>query len=211
MSASKQRIRSQSEAAGFPLSSVVVLGAASAIVVAREPEQQVAAEAWLANTFDWSDAGELAWTQGKLRDAAAAAVSALDTLGAVVRAIAVLSTDQFNLLRGQFVGGAQAVWDPASIANGAGLTSPAVTVTGAAFGDAVDVSAPYSLQGLVATGYVSAADTVVVRLHNSTGGAVNLASGQWRVGVRRPQSLAQLQYGDVKAAIINAATAGTGD
>lgn len=153
-----------------------------------------AGDAFLAG-LDLSDAATLAWENVRLRAIASAAVGGSGSLDRMIdRAIVVQVIDRLNLIHGQFIGGAQATWDPASIANGAGLTSPGVTVTGAAFGDAVDVAAHYSLQGLVATAYVSAANTVVIRLHNSTGGAINLASGQWRVGVRRPATLAQLTY-----------------
>ena len=76
-------------------------------------------------------------------------------------------------------------WDPANLADGTGVTSSSVTVTGAAFGHRVEVAAPYDLQGILCTGYVSGADTVKIRLQNETGGAINLASGNWRVIVRR--------------------------
>jgi hypothetical protein len=78
-------------------------------------------------------------------------------------------------------------WDPANLADGAGVTSAAVTLTGAAFGDAVLVAAPYDLQGIVCTGYVSALNAVKVRLQNETGGAVDLANGEWRVRVLKSQ------------------------
>jgi hypothetical protein len=58
-------------------------------------------------------------------------------------------------------------------------------VTGAAFGDSVDVCAHYSTQGLLIYGYVVSANTVAARLHNATGATINLASGQWTVKVRR--------------------------
>lgn len=76
-------------------------------------------------------------------------------------------------------------WNPGLIANGSGLTSASVTVTGAAFGDFVQVAAPYSLQGVTATAFVSAANTALVRLQNSTGAGVTLASGTWRVRVTK--------------------------
>jgi hypothetical protein len=77
-------------------------------------------------------------------------------------------------------------WNPADIASGAGETSAGVTVTGAALGDHVQVLAPYDLQGLTLTGYVSAADTVTARLDNQTGGNVNLASSAaWKVRVSK--------------------------
>ena len=72
-------------------------------------------------------------------------------------------------------------WDPASLADGAGETSAAVTVAGASFGDFVQVAAPYDLQGITCTGYVSGDNTVRVRLQNETGGAIDLVSGSWRV------------------------------
>ncbi len=74
-------------------------------------------------------------------------------------------------------------WDPASMSTGSGETSSAVTVTGAAFGDFVQVAAPYDLQGIVCSGYVSAANTVRVRLQNGTGSTIDLASGTWKVRV----------------------------
>lgn len=77
-------------------------------------------------------------------------------------------------------------WDPASLVDGAGATSSAITVTGAAFGDAVLVAAPYDLQGIMCTAYVSAANTVVIRLQNESGGPVDLGSGTWRVQVFKP-------------------------
>ena len=70
-------------------------------------------------------------------------------------------------------------WNPANLADGAGETSPNITVTGAAVGDAVKVYAPYNTQGMLVTGYVSAADTVNIRIQNETTGAIDLASGTW--------------------------------
>lgn len=65
----------------------------------------------------------------------------------------------------------------------AGETSAAITVTGAALGDFVMVAAPYDLQGITCNGYVSAANTVKIRLQNETGGPIDLASGTWKVKV----------------------------
>ena len=78
---------------------------------------------------------------------------------------------------------AMTTWTPGAIANAAGLTSSALTVTGAALGDLAMVSAPYDLQGIQATAYVNAANSVVIRLTNLTGATVTLASGSWRVRV----------------------------
>lgn len=80
---------------------------------------------------------------------------------------------------------ASLIWDPASVAIGIGATSPNITVTGAALGDHVLVSAPYDLQGILVTAYVSEANTVAIRIHNATGGAINLSSGAWKVKVIR--------------------------
>jgi len=76
-------------------------------------------------------------------------------------------------------------WDPASVANGASVQLTGITVTGAAVGDPVDVSFSNSLQGMSLTGYVTATDTVAVTLLNNTGGAVDLASGTLKIGVRK--------------------------
>lgn len=117
------------------------------------------------------------------------------------RAIVAEAVDELNILRRTVVGVATIAWDPANMANGTGVTSPAITVIGAAFGDAVDVAAPYSLNGIIACAYVSAANTVVIRLHNGTGGAVNLGNGTWRVGVRRYAAMPDRTYLQAKAAI----------
>jgi len=74
-------------------------------------------------------------------------------------------------------------WNPGAIANAAGLTSSAITVTGAALGDLAIVAAPYDMQGIVAHAYVSAANTAKIQLANLTGGSVTLGSGTWRVRV----------------------------
>lgn len=78
---------------------------------------------------------------------------------------------------------ATTTFNPGAITTGSGVTSTAVTVTGAALGDFVMVSAPYDMQGVDATAYVSAANTVKIRLSNLTGATVTLASGSWRVRV----------------------------
>ena len=75
------------------------------------------------------------------------------------------------------------IWDPGNLVDGAGETSATITVTGAELGDYVMVSAPYDLQELTATAYVTATDTVEIRLQNETGGPINLASGTWNIRV----------------------------
>lgn len=75
------------------------------------------------------------------------------------------------------------VFDPASLATYNGTTSSAITVTGAALGDYVLVSAPYDQAGIIANGYVTAANTVKITLFNATAGTVDLASGTWKIKV----------------------------
>jgi hypothetical protein len=78
-----------------------------------------------------------------------------------------------------------ATWDPASVADGAQVTTT-VTVTGAALGDFLErISFSNSLGGLVLSGYVSATDTVTAVLSNASGGAVDLASGTVKAVVRK--------------------------
>lgn len=74
--------------------------------------------------------------------------------------------------------------DPGNIADGAGDTYP-ITVTGANLGDAVEFSAPYDLQGITVTAWVSAVNTVSMRFQNETGGAIDLASGTYKFKVTK--------------------------
>ena len=80
-----------------------------------------------------------------------------------------------------------ATWDPGSLADGAGETSSAITVTNAQFGDTVSFAAPYDLQGITGNAYVSATNAVKIRLQNETGGSIDLASGTWKVWVTKKQ------------------------
>lgn len=74
--------------------------------------------------------------------------------------------------------------DFGSISAGATSDSSGITVTGAATGNAVMVGAPAAIEaGLVVTAYVSAADTVKVRVANVTGSPINPASGSFTVVV----------------------------
>lgn len=79
------------------------------------------------------------------------------------------------------------VWDPGNLVDGAGETSPDITVADALVGDAVVVAPPYDLQGITATAYVRASGVARIRLQNETGGAIDLASGTWRVRAERIQ------------------------
>ena len=75
-----------------------------------------------------------------------------------------------------------ALYDPPSLADGAGVTTT-VTVTGATLGDYADASFGPGTQGVMLTAWVSSADTVSVRFQNETGGTVDLGSGNLRAQV----------------------------
>lgn len=98
-----------------------------------------------------------------------------------------LGVDDIETLRaataGAFLTGS-ATYNPTSLVDGAGATTT-VTVTGAVLGDYVaGVSFSLDLQGILLTGYVSAADTVSVRFQNETTGTIDLGSGTIRALVR---------------------------
>jgi hypothetical protein len=73
--------------------------------------------------------------------------------------------------------------DIASIVAGA-IATFTITVTGANIGDSVLLSAPSAIEvGLVWSGFVSAKDTVTVRVHNTTAGDIDPAIGTWMARV----------------------------
>lgn len=85
-----------------------------------------------------------------------------------------------------FVWYKNATLDPANLADGAGETLQVTGVTGATLGDFVLVAAPYDLQDITVTAYVQANSVVEIRIQNESGGAVDLASGTWRMlGIRK--------------------------
>lgn len=64
----------------------------------------------------------------------------------------------------------------------AGTQALTVSVPGAAVGDAVLLAVPASLNaGLIPSAFVSAADTVTIRVSNITAGAIDAASAVWGV------------------------------
>jgi hypothetical protein len=71
--------------------------------------------------------------------------------------------------------------DPASLATMTGALTAAITVTGAALGDRVELFPPYDLQGVIAQGNVSAANTVKISFFNPTGATIDLPSGAWTI------------------------------
>ncbi len=109
--------------------------------------------------------------------------------GVLLRAVVATLLDEINVLRAaqvlQTVGVAQSAYNPPSLTNNTGNTSGNITVNGAAFGDAVLVTAPYSQAGVIVNAYVSAANTVNIRVFNASGGTLDLANGNWGVQVVR--------------------------
>lgn len=77
-------------------------------------------------------------------------------------------------------------WNPGNLVDGAGETSPDITVIGAAIGDAVEVYEPYAIGDCITKGSVKSTNTCVIRLQNESGAAAfDGASGSWRVRVRK--------------------------
>lgn len=76
-------------------------------------------------------------------------------------------------------------FDPPSLATGAIAVSSGITVTGAALGDHIELYPPYDTQGIAVQAQASAANTIVISLHNRSAGTVDLASGTWGVVVKR--------------------------
>lgn len=75
--------------------------------------------------------------------------------------------------------------DFAEIAAGA-VGSAALAVPGAAVNDFVQLALPSTLNtGLMATGFVSAANVVTIRLFNGTGSAIDPASSTFGAAVSR--------------------------
>jgi len=80
---------------------------------------------------------------------------------------------------------ATATLDFGSISAGA-TAELTITATGAATGDPVSAGPPSNLNaGLMVTVYVSSTNTVTVRLHNTTGSAIDPASSSWSVTVHK--------------------------
>jgi hypothetical protein len=95
----------------------------------------------------------------------------------------IADTDGKRLVSVDFEG--SVTWNPASLADGAGETSANIAVTGVTLGDHVLVSAPFDTQGILITGWVSASNTVKIRIQNETGGTIDLASGTWKLKIIR--------------------------
>lgn len=109
---------------------------------------------------------------------------ALNTFESPPNSTTLYTWDNFNVRRAPNVLQGSIVWDPANLVDGAGETSAAVTVTGAAVGNPVMVApATVDLTGLTVTACVKGADEVRIRIQNESGGAIDLASDTWTVYV----------------------------
>jgi hypothetical protein len=76
-------------------------------------------------------------------------------------------------------------FDPPSLATAAIAVSSGIVVTGAAIGDHIELYPPYDTQGVAVQAQASAANTIVISLHNRAAGTVDLASGSWGYVVKR--------------------------
>lgn len=70
------------------------------------------------------------------------------------------------------------------------ISTATITVPGAQVGDVVSLGAPSTIEsGFIWSGFVSAADTVTIRLAKITSGTVDPAIGTWTATVIRPNSM----------------------
>ena len=148
-----------------------------------EPGQDIIPSDGTKNVGDAFDI--VAYRNVEARQLATDVLNSTDPFGKVLRGLIEALIDEINILRASTVGVGSLTFDPASIANGAGLTSALIPVDGVVFGDEVSVSGSISQGGLTVTGYVASAGNVVIRFENQTGGAVNLTNSTWRAVVYR--------------------------
>ncbi len=103
-------------------------------------------------------------------DALTAAVAGLPALQSAVTALQVAVTALQGL-------SGSVAYDPPNLIDTAGTTTT-VTVTGAALGNFAEASFSLDLEGIMLTAWVSAANTVSVRLQNEAGaGPIDLGPG----------------------------------
>lgn len=76
-------------------------------------------------------------------------------------------------------------FDPPSLATATGAVSTAITVTGVALGDAIELYPPYDTDGVIYQGSPSAANAIKISLYNTNAATKDLASGSWGVVVKR--------------------------
>lgn len=161
--------------------------------------------------LDLSPTGQIAAATTQQRTDASNALLASERDARAWRAIVSVLVDELNILRSQIVGVATTVFNPGVMANATGKSTTNIAITSAAFGDFVDVAAPYTLQGATATGFVATAGQVQIRVHNGTGGSLTLASGTWNLCVRRHVVLPARTLAQAKSAVQSAANSSVTD
>ena len=97
----------------------------------------------------------------------------------------VMQTNAAGTMSWRNSGTASGALDFASTADGA-TDDQTITLTGAAIGDLVVLGTPTPAAGTWYQAWVSAADTVTIRLHNESGAAVDPAGATFNVMVMRP-------------------------
>lgn len=107
-------------------------------------------------------------------------------VGFVTTTAAAAPNQRFSHVESYFSGylSGSVIYDPGNLVDGDGVTTT-LTVTGAALGDYAQATFSLDVQGITVTSWVSAANTVSVRLQNETGGAIDLGSGILRAAVRK--------------------------
>lgn len=76
-------------------------------------------------------------------------------------------------------------FDPPSLTTGAFAVSTAITITGVALGDAVELYPPIDTEGVIYQASPSAANAIKISLFNTNAATKDLASGTWGYAVKR--------------------------
>ncbi|MCM3130949.1 hypothetical protein ACFQ3J_00385 [Paenibacillus provencensis] len=85
----------------------------------------------------------------------------------------------------QIIASTTITFDPPSLATGTFAVSSAITVSGVALGDSVELYPPYDTDGVMYQASPSAANTIKISLFNANTATKDLASGAWGVVVKR--------------------------
>lgn len=74
---------------------------------------------------------------------------------------------------------------PPSLATGIFAASSPIAVAGVALGDMIELYPPYATQGVIYQASPSTAGNIVINLFNASAATVALASGSWKVVIRK--------------------------
>jgi hypothetical protein len=106
----------------------------------------------------------------------------VSTLETALEALITSNTSRIETLEDEIVTGSATLDFPSIAADDEDELT--ITVTGATVGSAVVLGPPSGIEaGLVWCGYVSALNTVTVRVRNTTAGAIDPASATWKAAV----------------------------